>query len=245
MFPKHLRIWPLFIVSHQITMFSLSFILLSFLSWIGIRGEQFFMVGVKGACTPFCATRPVKLSLNRSLMLSSIPCHDCMHALAILPLWLLVWCLARNVFLILVMCPIMKCVMHANRPNLTNFPILCPLASLRFPYNLSSQMCGVLLILLLVTIISMLVLLMTSASLLGFICLNTNLRSFISFKSFQCMVECLFDHKILAMQTNWEGGGLSIKSSILFSQGWHIPSCVMSIHTLTKLLSRAQTSPCC
>jgi hypothetical protein len=131
-----------------------------------------------------------------------------MHALAILPLWLLVWCLARNVFLILVMCPIMKCVMRANRPNITNFPILCPLASLRFPYNLSSQMCGVLLILLLVTIISMLVLLMTSASLLGFICLNTNLRSFISFKSFQCMVECLFDHKILAMQTNWEGGGV-------------------------------------
>jgi hypothetical protein len=138
MFLKHLRIWTLFIISHQITMFSLSFILLSFLSRIRTRGEQFFTTGVKGACTLSRATRPSKLSLNRSLVLSSIPCHHGMHALAILPLRLLVWCLARNVFLILVMCPIMKCVMRVNRPNLTNFPIPCPLASLRFPYNLSS-----------------------------------------------------------------------------------------------------------
>jgi hypothetical protein len=155
----------------------------SFLSRTGTRGEQFFTIGVKGACTLFRATRPVKLSLNKSLVLSSFLCHDGMHVLAILLLRLLVWCLARIVFLILVTSPIIKCVMCANRPNVTNFPIPCPLGSLRFPYNLSSRMCGVLLVLLLVAIITMLVLLMTPTSSLGFICLNTNPRSFISFKS--------------------------------------------------------------
>jgi hypothetical protein len=51
----------------------------------------------------------------------------------------------------------------------------------------------------------MLVSLMTLVNLLGFICSKTNLKSFKNSKKNQALVERLFDKKILAIQTDWDG----------------------------------------
>jgi hypothetical protein len=51
----------------------------------------------------------------------------------------------------------------------------------------------------------MLVSSMIIASSLGFIFFITNLKFFQFFKEFQCLVERMFDKKILSMQTDWGG----------------------------------------
>jgi hypothetical protein len=93
----------------------------------------------------------------------------------------------------------MKCVTHASSPNVTNFPIPCPQASLQLPFNLSFQMCGIMLVLPLIIIIIMFALWMISAN---STCLNTNLKFFHKFQEFQSMAERLFDRKILAIQSD-------------------------------------------
>jgi hypothetical protein len=98
----------------------------------------------------------------------------------------------------------MKCVTHASSPNVTNFPIPCPQASLQLPFNLSFQMCGVMLVLPLIIFIIMFALWMISAN---STCLNTNLKFFISFKSFSPWLSACLIVKFLLF--NLIEGGVS------------------------------------
>jgi histone deacetylase 1/2 len=58
---------------------------------------------------------------------------------------------------------------------------------------------------------------------------------FQKFHEFQSLVECLFDRKILAMQTDW--GGEYEKLNSFFRKDWYFSSCVLSSCASAKWLS--------